>query len=191
MWDLPCPFCLYTHFDQNQELGHIGKLTPPQCGQIPEMPIAVCFGAEKFAGGNFFEQLFLAENGPTYKWLGSYFQKFKWSKNCPIFEIDPTTFWTDSGNAKKLCFGSPVFGAPEAILYKKPTGSPCSATFVNFFSGKTFLKTFFLRARAFFSQSQRAGNKKKSRATLTWNLDPDTTHVLYKKREKKEPVNRT
>ena len=37
----------YTHFDQNQELGHFVKLTPPQCGQIPEMPMAVCFGAEK------------------------------------------------------------------------------------------------------------------------------------------------
>ena len=54
----------YTHFDQNQELGHFCKLTPPQCGQIPEMPIAVCFGAEKISPENFFEQHFLAENGP-------------------------------------------------------------------------------------------------------------------------------
>ena len=52
----------YTHFDQNQELGHFGKLTPPQRGQIPEMPIAACFGAEKFSPENFFQQHFLAEN---------------------------------------------------------------------------------------------------------------------------------
>ena len=125
----------YTHFDQNQELGHFGKLTPPQCGQIPEMPIAACFGAEKFAGENFFEQHFLAENGPTYKWLGSYFQKFKWSKNCPIFEIDPTTFWTDSGNAKKLCFGSPVFGPLRRFYIKSPQDHPVPQLFFrqNFF----------------------------------------------------------
>ena len=36
----------YTHFDQHQELGHFGKLTPPQRGRIPEMPFAVCFGPE-------------------------------------------------------------------------------------------------------------------------------------------------
>ena len=45
----------YTHFDQNQELGHFGKLTPPQRGRIPEMPIAACFGAENplfFQGKN-------------------------------------------------------------------------------------------------------------------------------------------
>ena len=47
----------YTHFDQNQELGHFGKLTPPQRGEIPEMPIAVCFGAENplFFQGKFFD----------------------------------------------------------------------------------------------------------------------------------------
>ena len=45
----------YTHFDQNQELGHFGKVTPPQRGQIPEMPTAVCFGAEKFSGENIFQ----------------------------------------------------------------------------------------------------------------------------------------
>ena len=33
-------------FDQNQEFVHFGKVTPPQCGRIPEIPIAVCFGAE-------------------------------------------------------------------------------------------------------------------------------------------------
>ena len=47
----------YTHFDQNQELGHFGKLTPPQRGEIPEMPIAVCFRAENplFFQGKFFD----------------------------------------------------------------------------------------------------------------------------------------
>ena len=48
----------YTHFDQNQELGHFGKLTPPQRGQIPEMPIAACFGAEKFSPEKFFSAAF-------------------------------------------------------------------------------------------------------------------------------------
>ena len=66
----------YTHFDQNQELGHFCKLTPPQCGQIPEMPIAVCFGAEKFSGEFFFlSSIFWPKMGPTYKQPGSYFQK--------------------------------------------------------------------------------------------------------------------
>ena len=36
----------YMDFDQNQEFGHFGKVTPPQRGRIPEIPIAVCFGAE-------------------------------------------------------------------------------------------------------------------------------------------------
>ena len=47
----------YTHFDQNQELGHFGKLTPPQRGEIPEMPIAACFGPENplFFQGKFFD----------------------------------------------------------------------------------------------------------------------------------------
>ena len=39
--------------------------------------------------------------GPTYKQPGSYFSKFKWSKNCPIFEIDPTTARADPKNANK------------------------------------------------------------------------------------------
>ena len=37
-------------FDQNQELGQFGKVTPPQRGRIPEMPIAACFGAHFFSG---------------------------------------------------------------------------------------------------------------------------------------------
>ena len=65
----------YTHFDQNQELGHFGKLTPPQRGQIPEMPIAACFGAEKFSPENFFQQHFLAENGPHVLVTGLIFLK--------------------------------------------------------------------------------------------------------------------
>ena len=40
------PSLRYTHFDQNQELVHFGKVTPPQRGRIPEMPIAGCFRAE-------------------------------------------------------------------------------------------------------------------------------------------------
>ena len=39
--------------------------------------------------------------GPTYKEPGSYFSKFKCSKNCPIFEIDPTTARADPKNANK------------------------------------------------------------------------------------------
>ena len=65
----------YTHFDQNQELGHFGKLTPAQRGQIPEMPIAACFGAEKFSPENFFQQHFLAENGPHVLVTGLIFSK--------------------------------------------------------------------------------------------------------------------
>ena len=45
-------------FDQNQEFGHFGKVTPPQRGRIPEIPIAVCFGAENplfFQGENYFQ----------------------------------------------------------------------------------------------------------------------------------------
>ena len=72
-WGLaPLP---YTHFDQNQELGHFVKLTPPQRGQIPEMPIAACFGAEKFSPENFFQQHFLAENGPHVLVTGLIFSK--------------------------------------------------------------------------------------------------------------------
>ena len=52
-----------------------GKLTPPQRGQIPEMPIAVCFGAEKFSPENFFQQHFLAENGPQLLVTGLIFSK--------------------------------------------------------------------------------------------------------------------
>ena len=36
-------------FDQNQEFGHFGKVTPPwppQRGRVPEMPTVVRFGAE-------------------------------------------------------------------------------------------------------------------------------------------------
>ena len=48
----------------------------------------------------------LAENGPTYKQPGSYFSKFKWSKNCPIFEIDPTTARAEPKNANKDPFST-------------------------------------------------------------------------------------
>ena len=44
--------------------------------------------------------------GPTYKEPGSYFSKFKWSKNCPIFEIDPTTARAEPKNANKDPFST-------------------------------------------------------------------------------------
>ena len=44
--------------------------------------------------------------GPTYKQPGSYFSKFKWSKNCPIFEIDPTTARAEPKNANKDPFSA-------------------------------------------------------------------------------------
>ena len=46
LWYLPWPSLPYMDFDQNQELVHFGEVTPPQRGRIPEMPTAVCFGAE-------------------------------------------------------------------------------------------------------------------------------------------------
>ena len=46
LWDLHWPSLPYMDFDQNQKIGHFGKVTPPQRGRIPEIPIAVCFGAE-------------------------------------------------------------------------------------------------------------------------------------------------
>ena len=52
--------------------------------------------------------------GPTYKQPGSYFSKFKWSKNCPIFEIDPTTARAEPKNANKdpFFFNLPSFTPP-------------------------------------------------------------------------------
>ena len=50
----------YMDFDQNQEFGHFGKVTPPwppQRGRVPEMPTVVRFGAENplFSGKNCFQ----------------------------------------------------------------------------------------------------------------------------------------
>ena len=53
--------------------------------------------------------------GPTYKQPGSYFSKFKWSKNCPIFEIDPTTARVNPKNANKDPFYQLTFLHPPPV----------------------------------------------------------------------------
>ena len=46
-----CPLYLtLTGFDQNQELVHFGKLTPPQNGRIPKMQMPVFSGIFIFSG---------------------------------------------------------------------------------------------------------------------------------------------
>ena len=119
-------------FDQNQKIGHFGKVTPPQRGRIPEIPIAVCFGAEnplifrrKIASKcqNF------PENDPCLRVWVHILRKFKSLKFCPFFHIDPTVDWVELKNANMEAFGaqkrtpnSPPLFAPFLDIW--PPGPP-------------------------------------------------------------------
>ena len=122
---------LFTHmdFDQNQEFGHFGKVTPPQRGRIPEIPIAVCFGAEnplifrrKIASKSRNFPNF-PENDPCLRVWVHILRKFKSLKFCPFFRIYPTTSRDWPGNATKrgfrppqLTFSRNVFPYPKSIF---------------------------------------------------------------------------
>ena len=123
---------LFTHmdFDQNQKIGHFGKVTPPQCGRIPEIPIAVCFGAEnplifrrKIASKSRNFPNF-PENDPCLRVWVHILRKFKSLKFCPFFRIYPTTSRDWPGNATKRGFRGPpqltfsrnVFPYPKSIF---------------------------------------------------------------------------
>ena len=128
---------LFTHmdFDQNQKIGHFGKVTPPQRGRIPEIPIAVCFGAEnplifrrKIASKsrNFPD---FPENDPCLRVWVHILRKFKSLKFCPFFHIDPTADWVELKNANMEAFGaqkrtpnSPPLFAPFLDIW--PPGPP-------------------------------------------------------------------
>ena len=118
---------LFTHmdFDQNQKIGHFGKVTPPQRGRIPEIPIAVCFGAEnplifrrKIASKcrNFPN---FPENDPCLRVWVHILRKFKSLKFCPFFRIYPTTSRDWPGNATKR-----GFRASPANLFKERFSVP-------------------------------------------------------------------
>ena len=118
---------LFTHmdFDQNQKIGHFGKVTPPQRGRIPEIPIAVCFGAEnplifrrKIASKSRNFPNF-PENDPCLRVWVHILRKFKSLKFCPFFRIYPTTSRDWPGNATKR-----GFRASPANLFKERFSVP-------------------------------------------------------------------
>ena len=99
-------------FDQNQEFGHFGKVTPPQRGRIPEIPIAVCFGAENplfFFRGKIASKCRnfpnFPENDPCLRVWVHILRKFKSLNFCPFFRICPTTSRDWLGNATKRPLG--------------------------------------------------------------------------------------
>ena len=75
---------------------NLPSFTPPVRATVGEVrySIEIDVGGERV---NFTKPDFEENFGQP----GSYFSKFKWSKNCPIFEIDPTTARAEPKNANK------------------------------------------------------------------------------------------
>ena len=144
---------LFTHmdFDQNQKIGHFGKVTPPQRGRIPEIPIAVCFGAEnplifrrKIASKSRNFPNF-PENDPCLRVWVHILRKFKSLKFCPFFHIDPTADWVELKNANMEAFGAQK---------RTPNSPPLFAPFLDIWPpGPPYLALGLLKIDHFYSQT--------------------------------------